>query len=317
MARGRGRTRGTTPKSKAGTPDVAKGLDTAYRDMLAEADADSSPIRTGDEGRPIKRRRVRGRLVTPEAPAPSQLDPLVTLVHKSPIGRQQGIQNQHLDPISANDEIENSSTAGPSPRQQQLAYEDDTSEESDFAWEEVELAQEAEQPILNAADRDNEQDLDLVLEEDRKHTSNQNSTARRKPLTAHEKKMRLDVHKVHFLCLLYHVHLRNHWCNDQNLHKILYRRLPKPIVSLLNPDETLPQFRQDEAFRQGLQEASNYFKDAFTITAQGMSSAHWAETPDSITTQPPPDLELPLQKPDFLDSARKMQGSRDVGAQLF
>ncbi|KAL8956637.1 MAG: hypothetical protein Q9193_005893, partial [Seirophora villosa] len=48
-----------------------------------------------------------------------------------------------------------------------------------------------------------------------------------------------------------------------------------------------------------------------------MSRAHWAETPNSIPTQPPPDLELPLQKPDFLDCARKMQGSRDVGAQLF
>ncbi|KAL8956638.1 MAG: hypothetical protein Q9193_005894 [Seirophora villosa] len=215
MPRGRGRTRGTTPKSKARTPDVANELNTAYRDMLAEAEADSSPIQTGDEGRPIKRRRVRGRLVTPEAPAPSQSD---LQVHRSPIGQQRGIQNQHLDPISANDKIETGSTADHSPRQQQLAYEDDTSEESDFAWEEVELAPEADQPTLNAADSDNEQGLDLVLEDDRKHTSNQNSTARRKPLTALEKKMRLDVHKVHFLCLLYHVHVRNHWCNDQNLH---------------------------------------------------------------------------------------------------
>ncbi|KAL8643944.1 MAG: hypothetical protein Q9210_007491, partial [Variospora velana] len=48
-----------------------------------------------------------------------------------------------------------------------------------------------------------------------------------------------------------------------------------------------------------------------------MSRAHWAEDPDNIPTQTPPDLDLPMQKPDFLECAQKMEGSRDVGAQLF
>ncbi|KAI4112634.1 MAG: hypothetical protein LQ341_007844, partial [Variospora aurantia] len=238
-----------------------------------------------------------------------------------------GISKQDLNLGSGDEDVENQngSIVDPSPRQQQVPYEDDTSEESDFAWEEVELAHEADQPILDPAEDDNTQDLNLVLEDDRKQPRNQGSIARRKPLTALEKKMRLEVHKVHFLCLLYHVHLRNHWCNDQNLHtkairfqKILYRRLPKSIISLLNPDENLPQFRQDESFRQGLEKAITYFRHAFTVTARGMSRAHWVEDPDNIPAQPLlPDLDLPMQKPDFLECAQKMEGSRDVGAQLF
>ncbi|KAI4264682.1 MAG: hypothetical protein L6R35_007287, partial [Caloplaca aegaea] len=321
MARGKGRTRGTTPSAKVRISSEANGLNTAYRDMLAEAEVESSPTQTGDEGRPIKRRRVRGQLVTANKSGPSQQDAPIVAVQESPAGKQ-GISKQGLNLGSGDEDVENQngSTEDPSPRQQQVPYEDDTSEdseESNFAWEEVELAHEADQPILDPAESDSAQDLDLVLEDDRKQLRNQVSTARRKPLTALEKKMRLEVHKVHFLCLLYHVHLRNHWCNDQNLHKILYRRLPKSIISLLNPDENLPQFRQDESFRQGLEKASTYFRHAFAVTARGMSRAHWVEDPDNIATQPPtPDLDLPMQKPDFLECAQKMEGSRDVGAQL-
>ncbi|KAL9018112.1 MAG: hypothetical protein Q9185_004578 [Variospora sp. 1 TL-2023] len=322
MARGRGRTRGTTPRAKGRISTEANGLNTAYRDMLAEAEIESSPSQTGDEGRPIKRRRVRGHLITENKSGPSQQDAPIA-AQESPVG-EQVIPKQDLNLSSGDEDVENqngSTVDHPSPRQQQVPYEDQTSEDSeenDFAWEEVELAHEADQPILDPAESDNAQDLDLVLEDDREQPRNQGGTARRKPLTAFEKKMRLEVHKVHFLCLLYHVHLRNHWCNDQDLHKILYRRLPKSIISLLNPNENLPQFRQDESFRQGLEKAITYFRHAFTVTARGMSRAHWVEDPDNIPTQqPPPDLDLPMQKPDFLECAQKMEGSRDVGAQLF
>jgi hypothetical protein len=38
-----------------------------------------------------------------------------------------------------------------------------------------------------------------------------------KPPTLAERKLRLDVHKIHVMCLLYHVFVRNHWCNDSKL----------------------------------------------------------------------------------------------------
>ncbi|KAL8964502.1 MAG: hypothetical protein Q9197_006904, partial [Variospora fuerteventurae] len=302
MARGRGRTRGNTPRARGRISTEANGLNTAYRDMLAEAEVESSPSQTGDEGRPIKRRRVRGHLVTESKWGPSQQDASIT-VQESPAGKQV-IPKQDLN-LSEDVENQNGSTVDPSPRQQQVPCEDDTSEDSeenDFAWEEVELAHEADQPILDPGESDNAQDLDLVLEDDRKQPRNQGGTARRKPLTALEKKMRLEVHKAKAI----------------RFQKILYRRLPKPIISLLNPDENLPQFRQDESFRQGLEKAITHFRHAFTVTVRGMSRAHWVEDPDNIATQPPtPNLDLPMQKPDFLECAQKMQGSRDVGAQLF
>ncbi|KAL8643945.1 MAG: hypothetical protein Q9210_007492 [Variospora velana] len=173
MARGRGRTRGTTPRAKSKISSDANGLNTAYQDMLAEAEVESSPTQTGDEGRPIKRRRVRGHLVTEDKSRPSQQDALIAL-QESPAGKQ-AIQKQDLNLASGDEEVENQnrSTADPSPRQHQVPYEADTSEESDLAWEEVELAHEADQPILDPAESDNEQDLDLVLEDDRKQPRNQ------------------------------------------------------------------------------------------------------------------------------------------------
>ncbi|KAI4178952.1 MAG: hypothetical protein L6R41_008126, partial [Letrouitia leprolyta] len=48
-----------------------------------------------------------------------------------------------------------------------------------------------------------------------------------------------------------------------------------------------------------------------------MSRPYWADDVERIAPEPPIDLDLPMQKQDFLDSASRLQGSRDVGAQLF
>lgn len=88
-------------------------------------------------------------------------------------------------------------------------------------------------------------------------------------------------------------------------------------MSLLNPDEKYSQFRQDESFKEGLKKACDYIRDAFTVTARGMSRSHWAEDSKNDPIQPPSDLDILMHKSDLLDSASKLQGSRDVGAQLF
>ncbi|KAL8762920.1 MAG: hypothetical protein Q9184_001142 [Pyrenodesmia sp. 2 TL-2023] len=317
MVRGKGPPRGADIRLRAKTKGVDDSLNPAYREMLAEVEAESSTTQTGDEGRPLKRRRVRGRGVASEEgkAGPSKS---VSISPKSVPGHP-GFPKEGQDSVLSEKEIhmQMSGIANHPLRREQVAYKDETSDESDFAWEEVDLAQDADQSVLEPADGDGEQDLNLVLDDDGKHKPNPSVPARRKVLTAVEKKLRVDLHKVHLLCLLYHVHLRNHWCNDQNVHQILYHRLPKQVVSLLNPDDTLPQFRQDEAFREGLRKAMQYFHDAFTVTARGMSRAYWADDPGQIPTQPPTNLELPMQKPDFIECAKKLEGSRDVGAQLF
>ena len=49
-----------------------------------------------------------------------------------------------------------------------------------------------------------------------------------------------------------------------------------------------------------------------------MSRSRWADSPETLALmQPPDDVDLPMQIPDFREAARDMNASRDVGAQLF
>ncbi|KAL9037424.1 MAG: hypothetical protein Q9180_003722, partial [Flavoplaca navasiana] len=273
--RGRGRT------SKGKSQRTAHGLNDAYQDMLNEAN--SSPTQTSDEGRTIKKRRVRGRIV-------AQNDADGSLTKLSPEGRSLPTAS-HIDRSSENSTVKLEPTHP--LQQEQTAYDVDCSEESEFAWEEVGLTHEEAEDLDDPLKEQQEQQLDLVLDQDGGEDTATPAVARKKPLTALERKLRLEVHK-----------------------KALYRRLPKQIVSFLNPDEHYSQFRQDESFREGLKKACDYFRDIFTVTARGMSRSHWAAD-DINPSQLPSDLDILMQKSDLLDSANKLQGSRDVGAQLF
>ncbi|KAL8679711.1 MAG: hypothetical protein Q9186_004029 [Xanthomendoza sp. 1 TL-2023] len=252
--------------------------------MLAEVN--SSPTQTSDEGRAIKRRRVRGRIIAQDDDG--------SLPDKSQMA------------------IVESLNSG----QDQTAYNDSSSEDSDFAWEEVGVPHEGGQHLDDQPEEEDEQMLNLVLGGEGEQESKLSTAARRRPLTAVERQLRLEVHKVHLLCLLSHVHLRNHWCNDQNIHRTLYRRFPKQITSLLNPDEKYSHFSQDESFKEGLKKASSFFQNAFKVTARGMSRSFWAEDSENVPSQPPSDLDVLLQKSDLLDGANNLEGSRDVGTQL-
>lgn len=98
----------------------------------------------------------------------------------------------------------------------QTVYDSSTSEESDVDWEDVEL-QQPPQSLLNRpfVSQGDDEMLQITLEQEpEKHKK---AVQRRKPLTGAERKVRLDVHKCHILCLLGHVQLRNMWCNDEEL----------------------------------------------------------------------------------------------------
>ena len=202
--RGRGRT------SKGKSQRTAHGLNDAYQDMLNEAN--SSPTQTSDEGRTVKKRRVRGRIV-------AQSDTDGSLTKLSPEGRSLPTAS-HVDRSSENSTVKFEPTH---PLQQEqtaydVDYDVDCSEESDFAWEEVGLTHGEAGGLDDPLEEQQEQQLDLVLDEDGGEDTASPAVARKKSLTALERKLRLEVHKVHLLCLLSHVHMRNHWCNDQNIH---------------------------------------------------------------------------------------------------
>ncbi|KAJ5671868.1 hypothetical protein N7507_000995 [Penicillium longicatenatum] len=98
-------------------------------------------------------------------------------------------------------------------QQVQTIYDSSTEDESDIEWEDVDIQQPVqESPSTSAVSQGGDETLQIIFDKEPKP---QKQTApRRKPVTAAEKKLRLEIHKTHLLCLLAHVSLRNRWCND-------------------------------------------------------------------------------------------------------
>lgn len=258
--------------------------------MLAEADARAAPESQGD--RPMKRRKVGER-------APNEEE----------------AQEAAAAPASSEDS---------NARKVQTAYDldasdasDDDDDDSDMEWEEVVI----QRPGANTqvADRaDSNEPLQITL--DQPGDKPRAATKRRKPVSGAEKRLRLDIHKVHVLCLLQHVYIRNLWCNDEETQRFLKGLLNRQIIGFLNPKETLTQFNRSTTFIDGLKQASEVFARRFKVTAPGMRRPHWAEDLQAARERAElimRDAETFLSKEDFRKQAKKLQGSRDFGAQLF
>lgn len=196
MARGRrGAKSGNIRKSSASgdVPDV-------YREMLAVA-VSSSATQRGEEGRPVKRRRVGGRIVTQGNEGASS--------------HQSDDSNRVADTADFDDLFED---VGPHP--QQIAQTDsEDSAASDMDWEEVEIrGHEKQEDTPEPEDVDSGQ-LNLVLGGGgSEHDIPSRGTVKRKLMTVEDKMFRLEMHKVYLCSLLAHVHRRNHWCNNTDVH---------------------------------------------------------------------------------------------------
>jgi xeroderma pigmentosum group C-complementing protein len=98
------------------------------------------------------------------------------------------------------------------PSLQTVVKRSDSSDESEVEWEEVEL-NAGEQSHDKAMNPEPDEPLSITIGGDEAPKQHQKRKARR-PLSLAEKKMRLDIHKVHIVFLLFHSFSRNHWCND-------------------------------------------------------------------------------------------------------
>ncbi|PYH85496.1 Rad4-domain-containing protein [Aspergillus uvarum CBS 121591] len=254
-----------------------------YREMLAEAEAREPQLL--DDDRIPKRRKMAGRTHIPSA----QIE-----LPKAPT------------PVN-NDET--------TSRQVQTVYDSpsSSSEESDMEWEDINL-----QPAVSEALSD-DSSIQITLDrpQDRER---QKRALRRQPITAAEKRLRLDIHKVHLLCLLRHVQIRNRWCNDDELQGALKRMLSKQVISLLHPPESKPEHYRSTTFIDGLNQISDAFSKRFRVTKPGLKRPHWAQNPDALKTRVEAILsnaEVFTSLEDFKQQAKTLQGSRDFGAQLF
>ncbi|EED21162.1 DNA repair protein Rad4, putative [Talaromyces stipitatus ATCC 10500] len=286
----RGRVRPQNAPKNRDEREREEEIPQVYHELLAEADARAAA--EPHQERPLKRRRVGERA-----------------------GNSHHVQTNTVPQVSpnANNVIDLTQT--------QTIYDLDaeqaTEDESDMEWEEV-IVQQSSTNIQNMVQARGDESLDITLDE----PSNVQRTivTRRKPVSGAEKKLRLDVHKTHVLCLLAHVSTRNLWCNDDEVQKYLKQTLPKQTISLLNPRESLPQFTRSTTFIDGIKQASEAFARRFKVTAPGLRRPYWAEGAQECKDRAASimhDGEIISTREEFREQARKLQGSRDFGAQLF
>ncbi|KAH0275559.1 Rad4-domain-containing protein, partial [Aureobasidium melanogenum] len=275
-------------KRNAPVPDNDRDV---YRSLISEA---SIPEVTE---RPLKRPRLPRQRQT----QPSTTNPSATS-HQQPGDEKQPSHDHNLEEQTIS-------------RPQQTIIDSDESEDDDMDWEQVGL--DHVEPNQSASRKDDEFG-DISLEISTKQTQKK-AIAKRKPATTAEKLLRLEAHEAHLLFLLFHVHVRNAWCNLPEVKNKLKVILMPEIVSLLHPDQSLIQFGQSEQFLTGLQKAVFVWRHKFNVTASGLRRPNWAEGPEGIKEQIRAIQEEmpPVEKSDFVKAATTLSGSQDVGAQLF
>ncbi|KAF2135897.1 uncharacterized protein K452DRAFT_259974 [Aplosporella prunicola CBS 121167] len=203
-----------------------------------------------------------------------------------------------------------------SPPVQTVSDSSEGTGDSDVEWEEVEVGSGADY-LLRSPQRAQEADTLEISIGGPEAAKKAPTKARRKAATAAEKLMKLNIHKVHVLCLLYHSYVRNAWCNDPAIQASLKRFLNTKMSTSLTLNPKSSQFQATRAFVDGLNLAKDVWKD-FKINATGTKRAKWAEDPKDLEAYKPPENEdTMLDISDLRKAAIAFEGSPDTGAQLF
>lgn len=273
-----------------------------YGEMVAEAVA-AEPLDIAS--RPLKRRKVSREPVTPvksntqrQAPPSSVSEP-----PKSTPAQQ------------TDDQYDSDAPTRDKP--QQTAEYSSESEESDFAFEDVDLGQNnaaSPAPVKDSDNDDDDEIKDISISVAPSSITKKPAVNRRKPATALEKAFRLRVHKIHFLTLLGHCMYANSRCNHPTVQKIMGRMVDKRMRSYLNPKTNDTQFQRNRSFIDGLEQAKAAFKAEFRITKSGMARPRW---PVDSGEEVPSSGGEPMDLADFATGAKDLEGSQDTGNQLF
>ncbi|OTA07818.1 Rad4p, involved in nucleotide excisionRepair [Trichoderma parareesei] len=288
-----------------------------YQQMLAEAGV-SAPAVSSPE-RPLKRRR--GVASSPSRAVLEKAEPAIS--SSSSVGEASRSKTEKPgdgdeEAEEDDDEMEFEDVAIPEPTLQTLELDSDDDEEDEdeaLQFEDVQF----NMPLPDEASQSQRpQELELNLSAQKSAMTSKQGVDRRKPLTKEEKERRIDIHKTHILCLLTHVAKRNHWCNDAQVQESLRPHLTDKMVQYLTPGTNLSQFGRTESLKNGLKLVTDMWKNKFEITERGMRRALWAEKVEDLDSyELPDDMESCLDKSDFRQAAKTLQGSRDVGAQLY
>ncbi|KHO01663.1 nitrilase [Metarhizium album ARSEF 1941] len=307
-----GRKRTVSPRSSRRRTGSENDEPDIYQQMLTEAGV-SAPEHDSPE-RPLKRRRPGGS--QPKVPRSDHSN--------EPSRTSAQLDTQKSDGGGDDDDddedIEFQDVVLPTPTMQTMELESDDEtdedEDEDVQFQHVDFTSSLPD-TETAAGKSNNLELNLTAHLSAASLSRRPGH-RRKPISKEERERRIDIHRAHLLCLLSHVARRNHWCNDERVQESLRPHLTDKTVDFLNPGPHLPQFGQAESLKNGLRQAADVWKAQFKITERGLRRALWAEDKEQLQRyEPADDLDSCLDRADFREAAKKLQGSRDVGAQLY
>ena len=255
------RTRASVPKPVV--PD-------AVRELLIEAQPEIKAQKAVAVEQPAKRKRPGERA----APKPVRKRPKVY----DGDGADEDVDEE--------DGIEFEDVALPPPVVQTIERDSDD-EDDDIAFEDVDILDGGAGGSSSAAPPSSmvppkEFELNLTMQQSAMMPRRAAVAERRRMVTKEEKEQRVEIHKVHLLCLLAHVERRNRWCNDATVHKVLRPLLTDKMMRFLHPKASGPQFGRSQALKSGLQETVTMFKTKFTITERGIRRALWPEDDEQL-----------------------------------
>ncbi|KAF2830899.1 Rad4-domain-containing protein [Ophiobolus disseminans] len=337
MAGARGRLRKTvdsaaprrsTRRTRSSQQD--EGVPAVFQEMLREEQAEQAArtTSTDEDERPVKKRKTapsqRTSSPIPQPPTKTSSErvrevasPVPSRVKASPQPRQ-GPSHSQVQLLDATRPRSRDVTPA-NGRQRQTIVDSDESDGSDEEWEDA---------LADGSDTDEQDevaqvtpqvaDISITIGGNKSEEMSVKRKLRRRAITSVDKKKRLDIHKMHVLCLLYHVHRRNAWCNDLRVQTTLRKLVPPKTLLNLVPNPDLTQYSASKRFVDGMNELKTLWSKRFKLTAQGMYKPKWAEADADIRPFSDfDDLDDPMDKDDFRNTAHILQGSQDVGTQLF
>lgn len=295
--------------------------------MLREEEA-AQATSTDEDEPPLKKRKI-AHLQKRSSPAPNVSSAKIANgrngnSHLPILPREQASSHTRSSPpmqapAAAARQSEKRDTIPSSGRVVQTIEDSDESDGSDEEWEDA-LADgddsddhtEAESAAPKVSD------ISITIGANKHEETVTKRKVRRRAITSVDKKKRLDIHKMHVLCLLYHVHRRNAWCNDLRVQSALRRIVPQKTLLNLVPNPELSQYSASKRFIEGMNELKVLWSKRYKLTAQGMYKPKWAEADADVRPFSDfDDLDDPMDKDDFRNAAQTLHGSQDVGTQLF
>ncbi|KAI9151641.1 nitrilase [Paramyrothecium foliicola] len=283
-----------------------------YSQLLTEAGV--TQARSGDASeRPLKRRRpASSRGEKQAAPSESAASQSADANFEAWLNASEEHGSDVDDALELQDVAIPAPTLQTMERDSEDEYED---EDEEMHFEDVDFG------VLDnaASDQNAPKNLELNLTAQRSASMPQKGNIdRRKPITKDERERRIEIHKVHLLSLLSHVARRNHWCNDVKVQNYVRPLLTDKVVKSLNPGSNLPQLGRNESLKVGLQQAGVMWRIKYKVTERGLRRSLWADNLEYLQHyELPSDMESCLDRGDFQQAAKRLQGSRDIGAQLY